>query len=292
MEPSDKDHDIEELQNTVDELQEVLRFKDQRIAELEGYTQSLERQQEDSDAHIKSLNETISRQDELISEQQDFSKENKRTDADEIGQLTEILEAQEKNLNEQRSIIEEQAKLIADLSSHMQDGDDDSSQSEGGAPAMHRELSREAGVGQQNPAGPGGARANGSSAPRQQPGPSRGPSTETTPRGPRTGRSDPNSMPSSRLSPREMLLKRPVGQGNSGGPQPAPGGPPRPRPNSALGNDAPRAKSWGAGGRDSNGREPEIVRRPGPKQPTTCTAGGRPSGRRYPPALPALEQRV
>jgi hypothetical protein len=32
---------------------------------------------------------------------------------------------------------------------------------------------------------------------------------------------------------------------------------------------------------------------PGPKQPTTCTtqAAGRSSGRRYPPALPALEQR-
>lgn len=261
MEPSEKDM-IEELQKTVDELKECLRLKEQRIGELEGYTQSLERQQEASEAHIKSLDETIARQDELMAEQQSFSKDFRRGEQDEVDMLKEILEAQERSLEEQRGIIEEQSALIADLSRHMQDDDEDQPVSEDLKQASS----------------------------------SRGPSPKV---GPRPNRCDPNSMPVSRLSPREMLLKKPAGGGNAGAPQPVPqavgGGPPRPRPNSAFGKDAPRAKSWGAGGgRDRNGQEAEIVRRAGPKQPTTCTAqaGGRTSGRRYPPALPILEQRA
>lgn len=274
---------IEELQKTVEELQELLRLKEERISELEGYTESLERQQEASDEHIKSLNETVSRQDELISEQQNFTTDTKKGTDEEILQLTEILEAQEAAMAEQRNIIEQQADLIAELNNHVL-GDSDRPQSEGGVPALQRDLS---GAALKVPSYPSGAGKGGSS---------RGPGADHTSKGPsRTVRSDPSSLPASRLSPREMLLKRPVGAAN-GAPVPqAPGGsgPPRPRPNSAFGKDAPRAKSWGAGGRDGSSREPEIVRRPAPKQPTTCTAQAATrgsSGRRYPPALPALER--
>lgn len=272
---------IEELSQTVEELQELLRLKEDKIKELQGYTESLERQQESQDAHIKSLDETIKRQDELISEQQNFTHDHRSTNDDEISQLQEILEAQETALTEQRGIIEAQAALIEDLQAALGDGECDRPQSEGGRPAMQQDLAN-----LQIPSYPSGPKKQSSG---------REPSAEATSRGPvsRTVRSDPSSLPTTRLSPREMLLKRPVGGGNAN-PQAPGAGPPRPRPNSAFGKDAPsapRAKSWGAGVRDGGVREPDIVRRPGPKQPTTCTAQpGRSSGRRYPPALPALER--
>lgn len=218
-----------------------------------------------------SLEDTIARQDELIAEQMTSKKASMMDGQEEIGQLTEILEAQERSLTDQRAIIEEQARLIADLSRHMQDGDEDGDED--------------------RPQFEG----------RQAASSSRGPSAEPTPWGPpapRMSKSDPNQMPTSRLSPREMLLKRgPSGGPTAPHPSGAPGnGPPRPRPNSAGRSrpDGQRAKSMGVLGRDRNGQESEIVRRPLPKQPTTCTAqaGGRPNGRRYPPALPVLEQKI
>lgn len=275
MEPSEKEM-VEELQKTVDELQDLLRLKEEKIGELEDYTQSLERQQEVSEAHIKSLEETIARQDELIGEMDGFSKDSVRGGEEEVSQLTEILEAQEQSLADQRSIIEEQNKLIEELSRAMQNDDEERPLSEGTYVPTICEGKQVASS-------------------------SRGPSTETTPRGPpapRMARSDPTHMPTSRLSPREMLLKRPTGGANphAGAPQPTgtPGaGPTRPRPNSAFSKEGPRAKSLGAY-RDRSGQEAELVRRPLPKQPTTCTAqaGGRSNGRRYPPALPILEQKV
>lgn len=282
MEPSEGEM-IEELQKTVDELQELLRLKEDRINELEGYTESLERQTETQDAHIKNMDDTIKRQDELISEQQNFTHDNRKGNDEEIGQLQEILEAQETALTEQRSIIEAQAALIEDLQTALH-GECDRPQSEGGRPAMQQDLS---GANLHIPSYPSG--------PKRTSG--REPSAETTHRelASRTVRSDPSSMSTSRPSPREMLIKRSVVGGNTtpqapGGGPPSPRGPPRPRPNSAFRKDAPqapRAKSLGAGAGGS--REPDIVRRPGPKQPTTCTAqAGRSSGRRYPPELPRL----
>jgi len=264
---ADTDLDVARLQV----LNEQQRAK---IADLEDYSRGLVTQQEHSDTYISSLEERLSSQEKLLTEQRDAGAKRRGEGEEELHQLTEIIEAQESALDDQRRIIETQNSIVDDLQRALGEraigaGEPQTPRSSTPSRCSDSRASADANsTGGKGRGGGSGGSANSTGQPpsaRQRPAPSY-----------------PNR------SPREPgLTQKLLARSGESAPRSHPGEPPRPRPNSAFEKKpgSQRSRSWTsqAGAGDTGARGPSPGRGP-------TTGNSRKSSGAHPPHLPALRQ--
>lgn len=270
------------METDVARLQALVEEQRAKLADLEDYSTALISQQERADSYIASLEERLSAQDKLLTEQNDEGVKRRGEGEQELHQLMEIIEAQEVAIADQRRIVETQNGIISDL---------------------QRALNEQAlGAGElQTPRSSTPSRCSDSRAS----GDGRKTSSRASPEGVRgkgggsVGGGNAGQPPSARQrpapsypnrSPREQLLaQKALSRSREGTSHSNPGEPPRPRPNSAFerkaGSQRSRSLTAQGGAGDTSARGPSPGRAGvGPNMGTNA----RKANGTQPPHLPAL----